>query len=157
MLSRFFKVLAENRKARFDYQFVETFQAGIAPRGTEVKSIRSGQVNLRESFARFERGELVLYGMHVSPYKFGRGDEQVPTRPRKLLLKKNEIRKLVGRVQEKGLTLIPIKLYLSGNWVKVDLGLGKAKKIHEKREVLKQKAENREVQRVLRDRSVKEK
>ena len=153
MAERYFKVLADNRRARHDYAFVETFQAGIALRGTEVKSIRIGRVNLKESFARFERGELVLYGMHVTPYAFGREETQNPTRPRKLLLKANEIRKLVGRVQEKGLTLIPLKLYLSGNWVKVDLGLGKAKKLYEKRETLKKKAEERDVERVLRERS----
>ena len=114
-----------------------------------------GKASLKESFGRFEGGELWLYGMHITPYKFGREEEQNPTRPRKLLLKTKELRKLVGLVQQKGLTLIPLKLYLSGNWVKVDLGLGKAKKLYEKRETLKKKAEERDVERVLVERSRK--
>lgn len=129
LVKRYFKVVAENRKARHDYNILETYQAGIVLKGTEVKSVRIGRVNLKDSFGRVEKGDIWLYGMHVSPYEFGRRYAAAPLRPRKLLLKKSELRKLIGRVAEKGLTLVPLKLYLSGDWVKVDLGLAKAKKL----------------------------
>jgi SsrA-binding protein len=146
------KVLADNRKAFFDYAILETYQAGIELTGSEVKSIRLGRVNLKDSFARAERGELWLFNMHISPYEQGGRYNQEPTRQRKLLMKRSEINKLIGRVQEKGLTLIPLKLYLRGNWVKVDLGLGKSKKLFEKREKIKKRETEREIERAFSDR-----
>ncbi len=120
-MPRYKKVLSENRKAFFDYAIIETYQAGISLKGTEVKSIRMGKVNLKDSFARIDKGEIWLYNMHVSPYEQGGRYNLNPIRERKLLMNRNEMNKLIGRVQEKGLTLIPLKLYLMDNWVKVDL------------------------------------
>jgi SsrA-binding protein len=151
-MPRYKKVLAENRKAFFDYSILETFQAGIALKGTEVKSIRMGRVNLKDGFARVDKGEIWLYNMHVSPYEQGGRYNLNPIRERKLLLNKGEMKKLIGRVQEKGLTLIPLKLYLMDNWVKVDLALAKSKKEFEKREKIKKKEAAREVERAFSDR-----
>lgn len=151
-MPRYKKVLAENRKAFFDYSILETFQAGIALKGTEVKSIRLGKANLKDSFARVDKGEIWLYNMHVSPYEQGGRYNLNPIRERKLLLNKGEMKKLIGRVQEKGLTLIPLKLYLMDNWVKVDLALANSKKEYEKREKIKKKEAAREVERAFSDR-----
>ena len=151
MGTRYKKVIAENRKAFFDYTIIESYQAGVVLAGTEVKSIRLGQVNLKDSFARIENGEIWLYNMHVSPYQQGGRYNLDPIRQRKLLMNKNEMKKLIGRVQEKGLTLIPLKLYLMGNWVKVDLALAKSKKLYEKREKIKKKETEREVARAFSD------
>ncbi len=144
-MPRYKKVLSENRKARFDYSIIESYQAGIVLKGTEVKSIRLGHVNLKDSFARIDKGEIWLYNMHISPYEQGGRYNLNPIRERKLLLKTNEMKKLIGRVQEKGLTLIPLKIYLMGNWVKVDLALAKSKKVFEKRESIKKKEVQREI------------
>ena len=149
MPPRFKKVLAENRKAHFDYAILETYQTGIVLKGSEVKSIRLGHANLKDSFARAEKGELWLYNMHISPYEQGGRYNLEPTRQRKLLMNKNEMKKLIGRVQEKGLTLIPLKIYLMGNWVKVDLALAKSKKMFEKRETIKKKETQREIARAF--------
>ncbi len=154
-MPRYKKVLAENRKAFFDYTVLETFQAGIALKGTEVKSIRLGKANLKDSFGRVENGEIWLYNMHISPYEQGGRYNLNPIRERKLLLNKGEMKKLIGRVQEKGLTLIPLKLYLMDNWVKVDLALAKSKKEYEKREKIKKKEAAREVERAFADRQKK--
>jgi len=148
-MPRYKKVIAENRKAFFDYTIIETFQAGIVLKGTEVKSIRLGRVNLKDSFARIENGEIWLFNMHISPYEQGGIYNLNPIRQRKLLMNKGEMKKLIGRVQEKGLSLIPIKLYLFGNWVKVDLALAKSKKLFEKREKIKKKEAEREVARAI--------
>jgi len=148
-MPRYKKVLAENRKAFFDYTIIESYQAGIVLKGTEVKSIRLGRVNLKDSFARIDKGGVWLYNMHISPYEQGGRYNMNPIRERKLLLNKNEMKKLIGRVQEKGLTLIPLKLYLMDNWVKVDLALAKSKKMFEKREKIKKKEAEREVARAL--------
>jgi len=148
-MPRYKKVLAENRKAFFDYTILETFQAGISLKGTEVKSIRLGRANLKDSFARVDKGEIWLYNMHVSPYEQGGRYNLNPIRERKLLLNKGELKKLIGRVQEKGLTLIPLKLYLMDNWVKVDLALAKSKKEYEKREKIKKKEAAREMGRAF--------
>jgi SsrA-binding protein len=151
-MPRYKKVLAENRKAFFDFTILETFQAGIALKGTEVKSVRLGKANLKDSFGRVENGEIFLFNMHISPYEQGGRYNLEPTRQRKLLLNKGELKKLIGRVQEKGLTLIPLKLYLMDNWVKVDLALAKSKKEYEKRDKLKKKESDREVERAFADR-----
>jgi len=148
-MPRYKKVLSENRKAFFDYTILETFQAGISLKGTEVKSIRLGRVNLKDSFARVAKGEIWLHNMHVSPYEQGGRYNLNPIRERKLLLNKNELKKLIGRVQEKGLTLVPLKLYLMDNWVKVDLALAKSKKEYEKREKIKKKEVAREMERAF--------
>ena len=148
-MPRYKKVLAENRKAFFDYTILETFQAGISLKGTEVKSIRLGKANLKDSFARVNKGEIWLHNMHVSPYEQGGRYNLNPIRERKLLLNRNELKKLIGRVQEKGLTLVPLKLYLMDNWVKVDLALAKSKKEYEKREKIKKKETEREVARAF--------
>jgi SsrA-binding protein len=148
-MPRYKKVLSENRKAFFDYTILETFQAGISLKGTEVKSIRLGRVNLKDSFARVAKGEIWLYNMHVSPYEQGGRYNLNPIRERKLLLNKGEMKKLIGRVQEKGLTLVPLKLYLMDNWVKVDLALAKSKKEYEKREKIKKKEVAREMERAF--------
>jgi SsrA-binding protein len=151
-MPRYKKVLAENRKAFFDYTILETFQAGISLKGIEVKSIRLGKANLKDSFARVDKGEIWLHNMHVSPYEQGGRYNLNPIRERKLLLNSNELKKLIGRVQEKGLTLVPLKLYLMDNWVKVDLALAKSKKEYEKREKIKKKETDREVARAFSDR-----
>jgi len=150
-MPRYKKVLSENRKAFFDYSIIESFQAGIALKGTEVKSIRMGKANLNDSFARVEKGEIWLYNMHISPYEQGGRYNLNPIRERKLLLNRNEMKKLIGRVQEKGLTLVPLKIYLMGNWVKVDLALAKSKKLYEKREKIKKREVEREVSRAFSD------
>jgi len=148
---RYKKILSENRKAFFDYSIIESYQAGIALKGTEVKSIRMGKANLNDSFARVEKGEIWLYNMHISPYEQGGRYNLNPIRERKLLLNKNEMKKLIGRVQEKGLTLVPLKLYLMGNWVKVDLALAKSKKLFEKRDKIRKRETEREMARALSD------
>lgn len=144
----YYRVVAENRKARFDYNILETYEAGIALSGAEVKSIRLGRVNLKDSFALAERGEIWLYGVHISPYKFGT-TQQKPRRRRKLLLKESELKRLIGTVAQKGLTLVPLKLYFVGDWAKVELALAKPKKKYEKREALRKKAIKREIEREL--------
>lgn len=143
------KTVAENRKAWHDYEIVESFQAGIALAGTEVKSVRAGKAALKDSFARVERGEIWLYNMHISPYEKGSRYNLVADRPRKLLMRKNEIKKLVGRTSVKGLTLIPLKLYIMRDWIKVDLALAKSKKLFEKRESIKKKETERDIERTL--------
>lgn len=154
-MPRYKKILAENRKAFFDYAILETYQAGIVLKGTEVKSIRMGRVNLKDSFARVDKGEIWLYNMHVSPYEQGGRYNMNPVRERKLLMNKGEMKKLVGQVQEKGLTLIPIKLYLMDNWVKVDLALAKSKKQFDKREKIKKRETDREAARAFSARNKK--
>ena len=128
------KIIAENRAARHEYFVLETYEAGIELFGTEVKSIRQGKVNLKESFARVDNGEMFVYGMHVSPYEQGNIFNKDPLRPKKLLMHKKEIMKLLGQVSREGLTLIPLSLYFSGSRVKMALGLCKGKKLYDKRD-----------------------
>lgn len=143
------KILADNRKARADFEILQTFQAGIELQGSEVKSIRAGRVNLRDSFARVRRGEVYLLNMHISPLAHSHGQVfgHDPTRDRKLLMHRAEIRKLLGSIDEKGLTLVPLKMYLKDGWVKVDLGIARGKKLYDKREDLKKKEAKREIDR----------
>ena len=144
--------LVTNRKARHDYHVLETYEAGIALAGTEVKSLRQGKGNLKDSFGRVEGGELFLYGMHVSPYEKGNIFNKDPVRPRKLLMKKREILRLFGLVQEKGLTLIPLKLYLNERGlVKVELALAKGKALYDKREDIKRREAGREMERAFKE------
>lgn len=145
-----YKIVADNRQARFQYEILETYEAGVELRGTEVKSIRQGKVNLRDGYALIRRGEAWLHNVHVSPHDTA---SQVfnhdPRRTRKLLLHNQEIRKLIGQVEQKGLTLIPLKMYLKRGWVKLTIGLARGKKLHDKREDLKQKQAKREIERVM--------
>lgn len=144
--------IATNRQALRDYFILETFEAGIELKGSEIKSIRKRRANLKESFARVEKGEIFLYNLHVSPYEFARRDEIDSGRARKLLLRKNQIRYLYAKVSEKGLTLVPLKLYLKKGLAKIELALAKGKRFYDKREALKQKEAKREIDRALRKR-----
>ncbi len=147
------KFLATNRKARHDYHIEETFEAGIALRGNEVKSIRQGQATLRDGYAAFEHGELFLRNCHVTPYEQAGKFHADPDRPRKLLMHREQLRRLVGKVEEKGLTLVPLSLYLKGPYVKVSLGLARGKKEYDRREDIKAREAEREVARASRGRA----
>lgn len=140
------KVLAQNRKARFEYEFLERLVAGIALTGSEVKSVREGRVNLQDGYVTFEGGEAFLVNVHIAPYANAGYAGHDPMRARKLLLHKREIKRLWGKVQEKGLTLIPLAIGLEGNWIKVELALAKGKKVHDKRETLKRRELDREAE-----------
>lgn len=129
-----FKLVTENRKAYHDYFVLERFETGMVLSGTEIKSAREGKVQLRDSYADIDRGEAWLFNAHFSPYSHGNIWNHEPTKKRKLLMHKREIDKLTGRVKEKGLTLIPLKLYLKNGWLKCELGLCKGRKLHDKRE-----------------------
>ncbi len=143
------KIICVNRKARHDYFIEETYEAGLVLTGSEVKSLREGKANLKDSYARFFRGEAFLVNCHISPYTAAHQFNHEPTRSRKLLLHKQELARLTGKVQAKGLTLIPLKLYFRNGRAKVELGLARGKKLYDKREVLKQKDARREVERSL--------
>jgi len=143
----------QNRKAFHDYFILESVEAGIALVGCEVKSIRNGKANLQDSFARVEKDEVLLYGMHISPYEQGNRYNPDPTRIRKLLLNRSEINRLASRIHEKGLTLVPVKLYFKGGKVKIQLAMAKGKNVQDKREKLKEKEANRDIERALRKRS----
>ncbi len=141
------KIVAQNRKARHNYIIEDTYEAGIVLLGPEVKSIRDGQINLKDGYVEIRGGEAWLHNVHISPYPFATNTARPdPLRPRKLLLHKREIRKLQGKVQERGYTLIPLKVYLSKGKVKVEIGLAKGKKIYDKREAMKRKTLDREFQ-----------
>ncbi len=148
-----FKIISDNRQARFQYEILETYEAGIQLVGTEVKSIRAGKVNLRDGFALVRNGEVLLLNVHVSPHHT---TSQIfnhdPRRTRKLLLRKDEIRKLVGKVEQQGLTLVPLKMYLKRGWVKVDIGLARGKKLHDKRDDMRKRQDQRDMQRALKNR-----
>lgn len=146
------KVVATNRKAYHDYHIGETYEAGIVLTGTEIKSVRQGMVSLRDSFARVENGEVFLYNMNVSPYDAGNRFNHEPRRTRKLLLNKSEIRKLATKTQEKGFTLVPLKVYLKNGWAKVELALARGKRLYDKREDIKKRDVMRQVDRVIKDR-----
>ncbi|MDE0906036.1 MAG: SsrA-binding protein SmpB [SAR324 cluster bacterium] len=146
------KILTTNRRARFEYEILETREAGIELKGTEVKSIRLGQINLSEGFCRIsEDMQAMLQNVHIAPYDFGNRHNHDPLRPRRLLLHREEIYRLYGKIREQGLTLIPLKLYLKKGRVKLELGLVKGKKLHDKRETIKRRDAQREVERSLRD------
>jgi SsrA-binding protein len=138
------RVIAENRKARHDYHILETWEAGVALLGTEVKAIREGRVNLRDSYARAQDGEIWMMNVHVSPYSHRGYTDHAEKRQRKLLMHAHEIRKLIGRTVEKGLTLVPLELYFKKGRVKVLLALAKGKQAHDKRETLRRRETDRE-------------
>ncbi|MFN4152465.1 MAG: SsrA-binding protein SmpB [Candidatus Sericytochromatia bacterium] len=144
------RTIAENRKAYHEYFVVERIETGIALTGTEIKSIRGGNLNLKDSFARVEKGEIFLYNLHISPYSHGNRFNHDPLRTRKLLLNKREIMKLFGKTQEKGIALVPLKMYWSGDWAKVELGLVKGKKEYDKRDAIKERDSKREIDRAMR-------
>jgi len=146
-------VITKNRKAFHDYFIEESLEAGIALLGTEVKSIRDGRINLKDSFARLDNGEIYLYNCHISPYRHGNIANHEPTRRRKLLLKKREIDRFIGQTQIKGLTLIPLKVYFKGGWIKVELGLAKGKNLYDKRASEAKKTAQREMQKAVRAKS----
>ncbi|WP_126428615.1 SsrA-binding protein SmpB [Brevibacillus marinus] len=146
------KTVAQNRKARHDYFIEEVYEAGIALTGTEIKSVRAGRVQLKDSFAKVENGEVMLHNMHISPYAQGNRFNHEPERTRKLLLRRNEILKLHGLTRERGYALVPLSIYLKGGWAKVELALAKGKKNYDKRETLKKRDAQREVERALRER-----
>lgn len=146
------KVIAQNRRARHDYHIEDTIEAGLVLTGTEIKSIRAGRVNLKDSFARIQNGEVFLYNMHISPYEQGNRYNHDPLRTRKLLLHRREINKLIGLTKEKGYTLVPLKIYIKNGLAKLDLAIAKGKKLYDKREAMKKRDAEREAQRVLRER-----
>ena len=141
------KLVANNKKAYHDYFILETFEAGIALSGTEVKSIRMGKCSIKEAFVRVEKGEVVIYGMHISPYEKGNIFNKDPLRVRKLLLHRSEINKLLGKTKEQGITIMPLKVYLKGSLVKVEIGLARGKKLYDKRQDIAKKDQKREAQR----------
>ncbi len=140
------KIVANNKKAFFDYFVEETYEAGISLAGTEVKSLRMGKGSIKEAFIRIEKGEVYLYGMHISPYEKGNIFNKDPLRVRKLLLHKYEINKLLGKIKEKGYTLVPLNIYFKGSLVKVEVGLARGKKLYDKREAIAKKDQRREAE-----------
>ena len=145
------KNVAVNRKARHEYHILDTYEVGLVLKGTEVKSLREGKVSLRESFAQFENNELYIMSMHISPYAFGNIFNVDPKRKRKLLLHKREIGRLKGQVEEKGLTLVPLRIYFKRGHAKIELALAKGKRLYDKREALAEKDARREIERELKN------
>ena len=141
------RLIANNKKAYHDYFIEETYEAGIALHGTEVKSLRMGKCSIKESFVRIEKEEVFIYGMHISPYEKGNIFNKDPLRVKKLLLHKGEIRKMKGKIAEKGYTLVPLKVYIKGSLVKVEIGLAKGKKLYDKRQDIAKKDQRREAER----------
>ena len=145
--------IAENRKAHHDYHLLETFEAGMVLLGTEVKAIREGRVNLRDSYARVDDGEVYIYNVNISPYSHRGYADHEPLRRRKLLLHRDEIRKLIGKTVEKGMTLVPLRLYYKNGRVKVAVSLAKGKKDYDKRETVKRREADRETRAAIKSRS----
>ncbi len=146
------QTITTNRAARHEYFVLETFEAGIELYGTEIKSIRNGSVNLKESWADIQNGEVFVYGMHISPYEMGNIFNRDPFRVRKLLLHRKEINKLMGKIKQEGLTLIPLSLYFKKQYVKVELGLCKGKKLYDKREATAKRDAKRDIDRAMKER-----
>lgn len=145
------KLIAKNPVAYHNYSINDTLEAGIVLTGTEIKSIRSGKINLKDTYVNIKNGEVFVYGMHISPYEHGNIFNKDPLRTRKLLLNKREINKLFGYISQKGLSLIPTKLYFKGNFVKLEIGIGKGKKLYDKREDMAKKDAERKIQRTLKN------
>lgn len=138
------KLISKNPTAKHNYDIIDTIETGIVLTGTEIKSIRAGKVNLKDSYANIKNGELYIYNMHISPYEFGNIYNKDPLRDRKLLVNKSEINKLIGQIKQKGYSLIPMSIYFKGNFIKVELGIGRGKKLYDKRrEIAKKDAEMR--------------
>lgn len=151
MVKEEIKVVAQNKKARHDYFIEQTFEAGIVLSGTEVKSIRLGKVNLKDSYATIENGEVILNGMHISPYEQGNIFNKDPMRDRKLLMNRYEINKLIGYTQQKGMSLVPLQLYFKRGKVKVELAVAKGKKLYDKREDIAERDAKREIDRRIKE------
>lgn len=145
------KIIAENRKARHEYFIEDQYETGISLKGTEVKSLRQGRANLKDAYARIKKGEVFVYQMHISPYPFAYYDNHDPLRPRKLLLHKYEIKKLYGKVNERGYALIPLRLYFRDGKVKLLLALAKGKRKHDKRETIRRRDQQRDLDRQRKD------
>lgn len=150
------KIIAQNKKARHDYFVDETYEAGVVLTGTEIKSVRAGAVNLKDSYCSFENGEIFAVGVHISPYEQGNRFNHQPLRDKKLLMHRKEILKLQGRVQQKGFSVIPLSLYFSGSYVKMEIGLCRGKKLYDKRETDAERQADRTMERHLKDRSYEE-
>jgi len=146
------KVFATNKKAFRDYFIMEKYEAGISLLGTEVKAIREGRLNLKDSYAMVRGGEAFLFNCHISPYSHGNRENHEPTRTRKLLLHQKEIKKLIGKTQEKGLTLVPLRVYLKRGKIKIELGVGRGKKLIDKRETVRRKEADREARAAMKHR-----
>jgi SsrA-binding protein len=146
------KVVTVNRKARSDYDILESLEAGMSLKGTEVKSLREGRMNLKDSYAKVQEGEVFLVNAHISPYSHGNIQNHEPLRERKLLLHRQEIKRLTGKTEEKGLTLVPLKVYFLRGKAKVELGLAKGRRQHDKRDVIKKRDTEREIRRELKSR-----
>jgi len=147
------EVIATNRRARFEYEILETFEAGMALLGPEVKSLREGRANLADAYATVRRGEALLLHLHISPYEQAGRDNPNPRRDRRLLLHKAEIRRLTGKLAERGFTLVPLRLYWKNGRAKVELGLARGKRLHDKRETIKRRESDREAARLIRVRN----
>jgi SsrA-binding protein len=144
------RVVATNRRARHEYEILETLEAGLVLRGTEVKSLRDGQVNFKDSYATVRNGEAWLRGCHINPYSHGTDANHEPERDRKLLLHKREITRIVGKTSEKGLTVVPLKIYFKAGRIKIEIGLARGKKLHDKRATLRERETKREMEKAAR-------
>lgn len=147
------RIAVQNRKARHEFHILDSWEAGLVLQGTEVKSLRMGKANLQDAFARVDhRGELWLHNLHISPYEQGNRFNHEPLRPRKLLMHRNQLRKLVGQVEQQGLTLVPLDIHFTRGIAKVNLALVKGKKLHDKRDALRERADRRDVERAFKNR-----
>ena len=149
------KLIANNKKAYHDFFIEDTFEAGVSLHGTEVKSLRMGKCSIKEAFVRIENGEVFVYGMHISPYEKGNIFNKDPLRVKKLLMHRYEINKLMGKIKEKGLTLVPLKVYFKGSLVKVEIGLARGKKLYDKREDIAKKDQRREAEKEFKVRNLR--
>jgi len=151
-MANYYRVLAENRQARFNYEILETHEAGIELLGTEVKAVKGGQANLRDAYGIVRKGQIMLLNMYIPPHRTTSVYfNHEPTRTRRLLLHKDEIRKLIAEIQQKGLTLVPLKIYQKDGWIKVDIAVVRNKKLHDKREDMKKRDDKREIERVMKN------
>ena len=148
------KMIANNKKAYHDYFILDTYEAGIVLHGTEVKSLRMGKCSIKESFIRIENGEVFIYGMHISPYEKGNIFNKDPLRVKKLMLHKAEINKLIGKTKEKGMAIVPLKVYFKGSLVKVEIGLARGKKLYDKRQDIAKKDQRRAAEREFKVRNL---
>ena len=155
MAKESYKLVANNKKASHEYVIDDTYETGIALAGTEVKSIRMGKCSIKESFVKIEKGEVYIYGMHISPYEKGNIFNKDPLRVRKLLLHGYEINKLIGKIQQKGCTLVPLKVYFKGSLVKVEIGLARGKKLYDKRADIAKKDQKREAEKEFKIRNMR--
>lgn len=145
------KLIAQNRKARYEYTILETIEAGIVLKGTEIKSIRAGRINLKDGYASIRDGEIWLYNVHIAPFEQGNQFNHDPVRPRKLLMKKKQIDSLYGEIKQGGNTLVPLKVYIKNGFAKVLIGLAKGKKQYDKRETIKRREQDRQMRRAIKD------